>query len=134
MNADESDREKVFDEFPRSKFLWRVHCERTYERGKWRDINGLPMVPGLNCDGDPVIQAWDWQALCDHHREYPETPEFGKVYPLHGSSPTSSLQACSAASASTHAPTNLVPMPSHFAKSSRSVKQPADRLGRDYRL
>ena len=56
---EESDRDQIFEEVNRSNYLWCLHCERTYEHGKWRNINGLQMCPYLDCDGDAAIDAWD---------------------------------------------------------------------------
>ncbi len=38
-------RDQVRVEEKRSDFLWCLHCERTYERGKWRDDGDLQMCP-----------------------------------------------------------------------------------------
>ena len=77
----ESHREKMFDETIRSNYLFCLHCERTYERGKYRHIGGLQLCPYLNCDGDTVVDALDWELIRDHHPDYPANPAFGKVYP-----------------------------------------------------
>jgi hypothetical protein len=79
----ESDRDKVFSDEHRSPFLWCLHCERTYERDQWRNVNGLQMCFYADCNGDAVIDAWDWATMRDYHPQYPETPEPGKVYPAY---------------------------------------------------
>ncbi len=79
----ESDREKAFDEKPRSRYLWCLHCERTYERDQWRNDGQYQMCFYANCDGDAVIDAWDWADVRDKNPHFPETPEPGKVYPLY---------------------------------------------------
>jgi hypothetical protein len=79
----ESDRDRIFNEDRRSKFLWCLHCERTYEAGKWRTIDGLQMCPYVDCSGDAVIDAWAWGTLRHHHPDYPETPTWGQRYPLY---------------------------------------------------
>ncbi len=81
---DQSHRDLAFDEIECSGHLWCLHCERTYEREKWRNKDGLQMCPYLDCDGDAVIDAWDWATIREHHREYPEFPEFGTRYPMYG--------------------------------------------------
>jgi hypothetical protein len=73
----------MIDEVQRSRFLWCLHCERTYEREKWRNIGELQMCPYLDCDGDTVVDAWDWEKVRDHHPDYPATPDFGTHYPLY---------------------------------------------------
>ena len=80
---EKSHRDEVFDDVKRSGFLWCLHCERTYERGKWRTEGDLQMCPYLDCDGDAVIDAWDWAKIRDAHPDYPESPEAGKVYALY---------------------------------------------------
>ena len=79
----ESDREKLFDEKPRSAFLWCLICERTYDRDQWRNVGEYQMCPYAHCEGDAVLDARDWAKLRDFHPEYPETPEPGKVYPAY---------------------------------------------------
>lgn len=81
---DESHRDLAFDEIEGSSHLWCLHCERAYERGKWRAKDGLQFCPYVDCDGDAVIDAWDWAKIRDHHHEYPEVPEFGTRYPMYG--------------------------------------------------
>lgn len=76
-------RDEVFDEEKRSDYLWCLHCERTYKRGEFRLVNGLQMCPYEGCDGDTVLDAWDWAKVREMHPEYPEVPERGKVYPLY---------------------------------------------------
>jgi hypothetical protein len=78
-----SDREKVFGAETGSPFLWCLHCERTYERGKWRNVGNLQMCPYIDCGGDAVIDAWDWATMRRNHPSYPEQPEPGKAYPLY---------------------------------------------------
>ncbi len=80
---EESHRDKAFDEEARSPYLWCLHCERTYERGKWRTEDGYQMCPYVGCSGDAVTNAKDWATMRDNHPEYPEVPEFGKRYPAY---------------------------------------------------
>lgn len=76
-----TDRDRIFLDPPRSPYLWCMHCERTYDRGKYRTIDGLQMCPYLGCDGDAVIDAWDWERVRDYHPHYPERPRIGEVFP-----------------------------------------------------
>lgn len=78
-----SDREKAFGEKSKCETLWCLHCERTYDYGKWRVVRGLQMCPFLDCNGDAVLDAWDWKKVRDANPGYPEKPETGKVYPLY---------------------------------------------------
>jgi len=36
-----------------------------------------------DCDGDAIIDAWEWEKIRDTNG-YPEIPEEGKVYPQYG--------------------------------------------------
>ncbi|PYP47120.1 MAG: hypothetical protein DMD42_03030 [Gemmatimonadetes bacterium] len=71
-----SHRDLIFTDPKRSNYLWCLHCERTYERGKWRTVRGFQMCPYLACDGDAVIDALDWAV----HPEYPAHPRWGDIY------------------------------------------------------
>ena len=83
----ESDRDKIFGSKGKSPYLWCLHCERTYERGKWRTVDGLQMCPYVDCDGDAVIDAWDWAKMRGSNPSYPEKPEPGIVYPAYPDTP-----------------------------------------------
>lgn len=83
------DRDQAFgeeddeEEEEHSDFLWCLHCERAYNRGAYRKVDGLQMCPYDGCDGDTVIDAWDWERVrTGRGRDYPAVPEEGKVYPL----------------------------------------------------
>ena len=65
------------------EYKWCLHCERAYKKGEHRLINGLKMCPYNGCNGDTVIDAWDWSKIQKEHRDYPEVPEIGKVYPMY---------------------------------------------------
>lgn len=93
----EYDREEAFGEESRSEYLWCLHCERTYKYGEYRLWKVEPFVvdhvryepefqmcPYEDCDGDAVIDAWEWDRIRESHPEYPEIPEKGKVYPMYG--------------------------------------------------
>lgn len=66
-----------------SEYQWCLHCERAYKRGSHRMIDGLMMCPYDECDGDTVLDGWDWPSVREDHEDYPEVPEMGKVYPLY---------------------------------------------------
>ena len=76
-------RDRIFGGGERSDYLWCLHCERAYRRGEYRLVHGLQMCPYEDCDGDTVMDGWDWAQIRDGHPEYPEVPEMGKVYPLY---------------------------------------------------
>ena len=77
-----SHRDETFGT-PKSTHLWCLHCERTYESGKWREEDGLQMCPYADCSGDAVIDAWEWDSVREANPQYPQKPEVGKVYPLY---------------------------------------------------
>ncbi len=92
----ETDREQTFGKRPKGKYMWCLHCERTYEYGKFRVVKVKPftvdhvkyepeyqMCPYEDCDGDTVLDGWDWEDVRQHHPEYPKIPKAGKVYPLY---------------------------------------------------
>lgn len=79
---EQSHRDQAFGETS-SEYLWCLHCERTYENGKWRNENGMQMCPYPDCGGDAVIDAWEWEKVREANPDYPERPEAGKVYPLY---------------------------------------------------
>lgn len=80
-----TDRQKVFGPST-EKHLWCMHCEMTYPAGTFRvdPRSGLQMCPHDGCDGDTVVDAWDWNKV-RHGREdrYPEVPVRLRVYPLY---------------------------------------------------
>jgi hypothetical protein len=78
-----SDRDRAFGKTKRGTHLWCLHCERTYEHGKWRDEDGLQMCPYVGCSGDAVIDAWEWDKVRENHSDYPAIPVFGTRYPLY---------------------------------------------------
>lgn len=90
-------RELAFGPQSRCKYLWCLHCERTYDYGKYRLEKWEPFVvdhvryeeefqmcPYEDCNGTVVLDGWDWNYIRESHPEYPEIPEHGKVYPLYG--------------------------------------------------
>ena len=64
-------------------YYWCLHCERAYRRGEFRVIGKLQMCPYTGCDGDAVIDAWDWRSIRQDNG-YPEEPTEGIVYPMYG--------------------------------------------------
>jgi DNA-binding CsgD family transcriptional regulator len=81
---------------PESEYMWCLHCERTYKYGEFREVKIKPFVvnhvryeptfqmcPYEDCDGDAVLDAWEWDRIRESHPEYPEIPEKGKAYPLY---------------------------------------------------
>jgi len=104
-------REKVFDEaVPKSGYLWCLHCERAYKYGEYREVASqwnnragirwlrrqgeseediavmlepLQMCPYPDCNGDSVIDAWNWEQILAKHSDYPKVPVAGVVYPLY---------------------------------------------------
>ena len=104
------DREKCFgDGVPGSGYLWCLHCERAYKYGKYRIepsqfcaedgvmfreekvsqglieelLKPMQMCPYGECDGDTVLDGWDWEDIRERHPEYPEVPVEGVVYALY---------------------------------------------------
>jgi hypothetical protein len=75
------ERDEVFTGGDISNFLWCLHCERTYQRGKYRLVDGCQMCPYPGCDGDTVIDARDWADVCDENPNYSEFPDEGVRYP-----------------------------------------------------
>jgi len=80
-----SERQEIFGE-SKSGYLWCLHCERAYPDGEYREVKSksgvvYQMCPYEDCDGNAVIDAWDWAQISEGHPEYPETPKKGKVYP-----------------------------------------------------
>jgi len=72
---------------PEGEWVWCSHCERCYKAGEYRiEVqmrNELQMCPYPDCDGDTVMDAREWNQLCDIHPEYPKEPERDKLYPLY---------------------------------------------------
>lgn len=85
MKRADADRNRAFRERPRSNYLWCLHCERGYERGKWRERDGLQLCPYHDCGGDTVLDAFDWDEVRDYHPEYPAAPRWGVHYPYESS-------------------------------------------------
>ena len=65
-------------------YLWCLHCERAYVRGEYREVRDLQMCPYSGCNGDTVIDAWDWNSIRENNPSYPENPLEGVVYSMYG--------------------------------------------------
>jgi hypothetical protein len=78
-------REKLFGPAT-GKYLWCLHCERTYTADNFRTEggSGFQMCAYADCDGDAVIDAWNWSKVREEREDrYPEDPVHGVVYPLY---------------------------------------------------
>lgn len=89
MSSKKFEREEMIPKSEqRSDYLWCLHCERAYKYGEYREVEQygeiLQMCPYEGCDGDTVLDAWDWAKIRDANPTYPGTPEKGKVYPQYG--------------------------------------------------
>jgi hypothetical protein len=83
FEPDNLDRDKMFESQDTTDYLWCLHCERAYQRGKFRRNGELQMCPYSGCDGDTVLDGWDWGKLRDAHADYPALPVDGVHYPLY---------------------------------------------------
>ncbi len=81
MKKEKLDREKVFTERPKPKFLWCMHCERAYKYGEFRKVENLQLCPYDGCEGDTVVDAYDWNNC--RKDEDPEIPKYGEFYPAY---------------------------------------------------
>jgi hypothetical protein len=82
-----SEREEMFGK-TESGFLWCLHCERAYKDDEYRtEVNSegekMEMCHYEGCNGDAVIDAWDWAEVKEGHPEYPDIPKKGVVYSLY---------------------------------------------------
>jgi len=69
------------------KYMWCLHCERTYLSGEYRydpSLYGgqkLKLCPYPGCVGDVVVDNWAWDKQRKAtHPEWPEIPVKGVVY------------------------------------------------------
>lgn len=81
-----TERDRLYGVDDTEKFLWCLHCERTYRKGEHRvSKRGEQVCAYRDCDGDTVLDAWNWQKVRDGlEDQYPEEPVHGVVYPLYG--------------------------------------------------
>jgi hypothetical protein len=82
--SDKTDREKTFGPIT-GTHLWCLHCERTYLKTENRvDGRGLQLCPYSDCDGDAVIDAWEWDRVRQGREDrYPLVPVHRSIYPLY---------------------------------------------------
>jgi len=78
MKIKKLDRECIFIENPKPKYLWCLHCERAYKYGEYRQVGDLQLCPYENCGGDTVMDARDWNHC--RREDEPIIPEHGKFY------------------------------------------------------
>jgi hypothetical protein len=76
-------RDEIFSDKDKSGYLWCLHCERAYSRTDVREVDGQQLCHYANCDGDAVMDAWDWADIRRIHKDYPENPDPGAKYPLY---------------------------------------------------
>ena len=76
------DRERMFVDEKPCEFLWCLHCYRAYRWGEDREINGLQMCPYEGCNGDTVMDGWEWEHVRRGNPDYPKVPKLGHVYEL----------------------------------------------------
>lgn len=62
---------------------WCLHCERVYDWGDYIAQNGLQWCPYKDCNGDTFMDSWSWNKIREAHPDYPENPDYDKVYPLY---------------------------------------------------
>lgn len=79
------DRLEMFDEGETPEtWLWCLHCERAYQLKDMRRVRGLELCHYVDCDGDTIMDAWNWNELRERRGNLPEVPEKGVMYPLYG--------------------------------------------------
>lgn len=64
------------------KWRWCLHCERCYEQGEFRLIDGLKFCPYENCDGDVFFDGQPWGQVREQNKKmnWPVIPEKNKEY------------------------------------------------------
>ena len=80
-----STRERIFGATADSH-VWCLHCERTYPKNEFRfdaDGLGLELCAYADCDGDAVLDAWDWSRVRSYRENYPAIPARGVVYSIY---------------------------------------------------
>lgn len=92
----ETDRDSTI-ETRKTKYLWCLHCERTYKRGEFKveriksftvdhvryDPGDFEMCPYPDCNGDAVLDAWEWEEIRKYNPGYPKIPQKDMVYPMY---------------------------------------------------
>lgn len=77
-----SDRSRIFGGVD-PEFAWCLHCERAYRFEDRRFVGGYEMCAYDDCDGDAVMDAWDWERAREWHDFYPKVPSHGATYPMY---------------------------------------------------
>lgn len=80
-----STRERLFGATA-DTHLWCLHCERTYPKTEFRhdpDGSGLELCAYADCDGDALLDAWDWSRFRGYNDKLPEVPAHGVIYPMY---------------------------------------------------
>ena len=85
-------------------YLYCIHCERTYKDGEFRLVTkevvnksgkrvkiSYKMCPYEGCDGDAVLDCWEWEHIRDGHPEYPDAAGAGRS-PLEPQAALANLQ------------------------------------------
>ena len=70
------------------EYYWCLHCERAYHKKDLRTVVDqgvliMEMCHYTNCNGDAVIDAWDWAKIREANPDYPKIPEIDTHYPLY---------------------------------------------------
>ena len=63
--------------------VWCLHCERAYAANEYRWDGRMRMCPYPDCEGDAVLDQWDWARVRQENPIYPASPMRGIFYPLH---------------------------------------------------
>lgn len=84
----------------KTEWFWCLHCERAFESKVPDDYTPEKPIeeigqmclnedgdewwrcPYRGCDGT-TLDLWHWAEVREHHPDYPEKPQLGKVYPLY---------------------------------------------------
>ncbi len=62
-HAECADHREMIMEHLGPGWVWRLHCGRVYRREKvrWDSENGIYMCAYEDCDGDALLDAWDYE-------------------------------------------------------------------------
>lgn len=61
------------------KYLWCLHCEKTYEKTSENDLYECQYS---GCDGH-YGDIWEWDSFRELNKSYPKTPKHNHVYPMY---------------------------------------------------
>jgi hypothetical protein len=64
------------------KYVWCLHCGRTYIRGEYKK-GAVGSCPYFDCNGSIYSDQWDWEKIREGHSDYPEMPVRGVVYSMY---------------------------------------------------